>query len=112
MAQKPPHESKSNLGLYLGALVILVLAEIGAILAIHLFRPDKDNTALTTTVRMLMIPIITSCLNLINGHKTGIKAEEASSKADEAHKVSVETGKAINGRMDQALEDAKLGAYL
>lgn len=105
-------ESRSNLGLYIGAAVILILAEVGAVLAINLFRPDKDNTALTTTVTMLMIPTITSLVNLITGHKTSSKVEEASTKADEAQRVSLETGKAVNGRLEKLLEEAKLAAYL
>lgn len=105
-------ESLSNLGLYIAAIIILVLAEVVAVLAINFYRPEKDNTIIMAPVTMLIVSIVTSLLNLINGHQTRTKAVEASEKADAAHKLGEETGKAVNGRMEKLLEEAKLAAYL
>lgn len=105
-------ESRSNLGLYIGAIVILVLAEIASILAINFYRPDKDNTVILAPVTLIIFSIVTSFLNLINGHRTRAEVGEASTKADEAQKISKETGLAVNGRMEKLLEETRLAAYL
>lgn len=98
-------ESRSNVGIYVGAIIILVLMELVAILAINLLHPDKDNTSLTTTVTLILVPITSSILNLINSHRAGVRA-------DDSHKITAETAKAVNGQMDKRLEDARKLAYM
>jgi len=52
----------SHAGLFVAASVILSIIAIGAILAIFIVRPEKDNTQLMTMVLGFLLPIITALL--------------------------------------------------
>lgn len=97
-------EAKSNMGLYLGALLILALLEVTFCLGINALRPDQDNTSLIVMVGAVLVPMVTSIINMIQGQKQHTTAKEV--KSDLA-----EVQKATNGRVEQLIAAAAKAAH-
>lgn len=105
MANNPKiPESRTGIGLYLAAILILVLTEVVAVCLIVILRPNHDNTSLIAIISALIVPIITSILNLVNGHQTR-------NKVDDSQKEVVELRKEVNGRMTQHVDNVAAKAY-
>jgi hypothetical protein len=97
-------ENKSNTGLYLGALVILALLEVVFALGINFLRPSQDNTSLIVMVGTVLVPMVTSIINIING-------ERAKTAAQEVKKDLGVTNRTINGRMEELISAAAKAAH-
>ncbi len=97
-------ENKSNVGLYLGALVILALLEVTFALGINALRPDQDNTSLIVMVGAVLVPMVTSIINMIQGQKSQTEAKEVKKDLQEVQKTT-------NGRMEQLIQKASEAAH-
>ncbi len=99
-----PDSPKSDTGLYLGALVILALLEVSFALGINALRPNQDNTSLIVMVGAVLVPMITSIVNLIQG-------KSAKTAAHEVKQDLKTTNSAINGRMEELIAAASKAAH-
>jgi hypothetical protein len=99
-----PDEPKSDTGLFLGALVILALLEVCFALGINALRPEQDNTSLIVMVGAVLVPMITSIVNLIQG-----KQQKAT--AHEVKKDLATTTRQVNGRMEELIAAAAKAAH-
>jgi len=92
-----------NLGLYLGALIILALLEVTFALGINYLRPDQDNTALMVMVGVVLVPLMTGILNVINGEKAKMTAQEVKNDLNQTKKV-------INGQLEERIKASAAAA--